>query len=330
MGTKKSNVLRLILAAWLLFSCSPPTIQSPTTQAIPTPKPTTVITQASGFSLGTCDIPEDYYLFLKFTSHMSCSSACNCPEIEPPSPAINRSGDDIYYYTDQVIGEFAPWDPNDATLGLIIWGWFEDQLYVIDQIPFEIPNSSKPLVGCEPSGVAYIELSGEVFRFEPGQGWSSQSVHDMGDGCYETHTVSLVNYGLVEKPRFISDLSIRDENIQLILRKASFTDEDKIEFDIAITGEENVDFSHWCPVTFELREESGWIGIGSCHAPDYVPEPFPRMPGEFIQFHLLRSTIGTDIPYQYELSDGWYRIKFTYYVGNEYRELFSRQFRIIP
>lgn len=262
---------------------------------------------------------------------MTCSSACNCPEIEPPQPAINRSGDDIYYNTDAVIGEFAPWDPNDSTLGLIIHGWFEERLYVIDQVPFDIPNSNKPLLGCDPSGVAYIELGGEVFRFEPGKAWSSQSVHDRGEGCYETHTVSLVNSGLMEKTRFISDLSAKDEFIQLVMRKKYFPSDADVVFDIVITGEENVDFSHWCPVTIERLEETEWVEIGACsNIPDYVPEPYPRMPSDFIQFQLPRSTMGVDIPYQYELFDGTYRIKFTYYVTNEYRELYSQQFRLVP
>lgn len=262
---------------------------------------------------------------------MSCSNACDCPEIEPPQPAIDRSEEHIRYNSNQVIGHFEPWDPNDPALGLIIYGWFEELLYVIEDVPFEIPGSGVPLVGCDSTGVAIIEIGGEAFELEPGGGWSSQSVHDRGGGCYETHTISMVNSGLIEKERFISDLSVHDEYVQLEMVTLYFSLEEDISFDVIVSGEDNIDFSDYCPVMFELWDQNMWVEVGSCsNIPAYVPEPFPRQPGDIIEISLPQSTIGIDIPYQYELDVGTYRFRFTYYGPEGYQELYSQQFFVTP
>jgi hypothetical protein len=230
-----------------------------------------------------------------------------------------------------VIGHFKPWDPKDTTLGLVVYGWFEETLYAIEDMPFEVPGSRMPLLGCDSTGMVIIEIGSEAVELEPGGNWSSQSVHDRGGGCYETYTISLVNSGLIEKERFISDLSVRDDRVQLDMVTRYFSLDGEISFDILVRGEDNIDFSHFCPITFEMRDADNWVEVGSCsNIPDYAPEPFPRMPGALIEINLPISSIGIDLPYQYELGVGEYRIKFTYSVRNEFQELYSQRFQVTP
>jgi hypothetical protein len=300
-------------------------------QPVPTARPATKLNPATDYTDGICELPEGYFLFLKFSSHTSCSNACDCPAIEPPDSAINKSEDGNRYYSDRVIGNFEPWNPNYTGLGLLVYGWFEELLYAIEEVPFEVPNSGKPFVGCDPTGVVYVVIGGEALELEPGKSWSSQSVQDRGEGCYETHTLSIGNLGLVEKSHFISDLSARDENVQLDMVTNYYSLDENIAFDILVSGEVNIDFSHFCPFIIEMSEGENWVEVGSCsNFPDFVPEPFPRMPGDFIEISLPLSTIGLDYPYQYELGVGEYRIKFTYTIQNLSHEMYSHLFRVVP
>jgi hypothetical protein len=230
-----------------------------------------------------------------------------------------------------VIGHIKPWDPQDPTQGLFVYGWFEETLYAIEEIPFEIPGSGKPLLGCDSTGMAIFEIGGEAFELEPGGGWSTQAVHDRGGGCYETYTISIANAGLLESTRLISDLSARDDRVQLEMVTTDFSQDEEISFDIVVSGEDNIDFSHFCPFTFEMRDGENWIEVGSCsNLPDYVPEPFPRLPGDLIEISLPLSTIGLSYPYQYELGVAEYRVRFTYASGNEVHALYSHKIRVVP
>ena len=202
MRTKnKRNLLYLSLVIWLISSCTGTSTPAspPPTQPPPTPRPTTILNSATDFTEGMCDVPEGYYLFLKYTSHMACSKACDCPAIEPPDSAIDRHKGNIYYKSERVNGTFKPWDSEDTALGLVVYGWFEETLYAIESMPFEVPGSRKPFLGCDSTGMVIIEIGGEAYELEPGGGWSSQSVHDRGEGCYETHTISIGNSGLYVK-----------------------------------------------------------------------------------------------------------------------------------
>jgi hypothetical protein len=156
-------------------------------------------------------------------------------------------------------------------------------------------------------------------------------VQDRGGGCYETYTISIANSGLLENTLFISDHGARDDRVQLEMVTTYFSQDEEISFDIVVSGDDNIDFSHFCPVTFEKKEADEWVEVGSCsNIPDYVPEPFPRMPGELIEIRLPISTIGLSYPYQYELEVREYRIKFTYAVRNEIQELYSVPIAVTP
>ena len=230
-----------------------------------------------------------------------------------------------------MIGHIKPWDPANTTLGLLVYGWFEETLYAIESMPFEVPGSRKPFLGCDSTGMVIIEIGGEPFKLEPGGSWSSQSVHDRGGGCYETYTISIVNFGLDENGRFISDLSAGDEYVQLEMVTNNFSLDDEISFDIFVSGEENIDFSHFCSITFENKNGDNWVEVGSCsNMPNYVPEPFPRMPGDLIGISFPLATVGSNYDYQYELEVGEYRAKFTYAVRNQLHELYSHPFRLTP
>lgn len=104
------QTLALSLCMGIIISCNPTVSTTHAIPTPPTPKPTTVLTPLAEFQLGHCDKPEEEYLFPKISSNMACSPACNCPEIEPPQPAIKRDGEDIRYNFDQVIGSFEPWE----------------------------------------------------------------------------------------------------------------------------------------------------------------------------------------------------------------------------
>lgn len=329
----KNQRVCLWIIGWLLASCrgTPTPAPTPTVQLPPTARPTTELSPAIDYSEGVCEIPQGKYLFLKYSSHMSCSSACDCPVNEPPDSAISRSGDRVYYQSSRVNGNFKPWDPEDTTKGFIIYGWFEDQIFTFDNMPYEIPNTGKPIVGCEPSGLVYVEIDGEAFELEAEKSWSSQSIADEGDRCYRTYTVSIGNSGLVDGGAFVSDLSARNDHIQLEMVTNYFSLEEEIYFDILVSGQDNIDFSHFCSITFEMKEGDTWGEVGSCsNIPDYVPEPFPRIPGSLIEINFPISTMGSSADYQYELGVGEYRAKFTYRIRNELKALYSHPFRVVP
>jgi hypothetical protein len=270
------------------------------------------------------------YLVFKYYSHVGCSAACDCPAVEPPDSAIDRTNGDIYYKSDRVIEPFMPWHPADTAKGLIIYGWFEEELFAIGSLPMDVPRSGLMLLGCDADGKAVVEIGGEAKYLEAKKGWSHQSVADEGGGCYMTYTMSLSNVGLMEKERFISDLSWQDDHIQLVVRSEYNTMEEGIAIDIIVTGEDNIDFSAFCSVRLENQQEGNWVDIGACDGiPDYVPEPFPRLPGAFIEMTMPSSAVGEDYAYHYELVPGVYRIKLVYTVANEVHEFYSREFRVI-
>jgi hypothetical protein len=196
------RLLFLFLSVGILMSCTPVEEPPPTIQSPPASTPTTVLEPATEFQVGQCEKPEDTYLFLKVSSHMACSPACDCPEIEATQPAIHRSGETIYYNFDQVVGSFKSWDSEDPAISLAIKGWFEDSLVVIHEFPFELAGTKFHLLGCSPSGTAIIEIDTQTYYLDPDEVWSSQSVVDEGDGCYFTHTLSFRNEGLIKKEHF--------------------------------------------------------------------------------------------------------------------------------
>ena len=106
--TKVLNLLSLLFLSFFLLnilSCQTaqiaivteeiPSTKPPVNTIPPTPRPTTLLEPADDFVPGQCPVPQDQYLFLRYSSHASCSSACDCPVVEPPRPAIDRDGEDI-------------------------------------------------------------------------------------------------------------------------------------------------------------------------------------------------------------------------------------------
>ncbi|MGD8752314.1 MAG: hypothetical protein PVG14_12865 [Anaerolineales bacterium] len=317
----------LTLITMVSLSCTTISRDSPSVPQ--TPIPTTVLEPASGYVHGQCDPPGDHYLLLKYYSHTRCAPACNCPDIEAPPPAIKRYDDEIIYSKDQLSGSFDPWNPSNPAMGLLIYGWFEEQLFAIDKLPFDVQGIGTPLISCNAAGTVVVQIGGEAYNLEPGQSWSSQSVQDQGSGCFLTYTRNLSNLGLFERSNFISNLGARDDFVQLELKSGYHSLEDVIAFDITVIGETNVDFSNFCSITIETKELDQWVEIGSCSAiPDYAPEPFPRLPGTVIEMKLPTSTLGLDTPYQYKLSPGPYRLKLTYWEPDGYHDLYSQTFWI--
>jgi hypothetical protein len=250
--------------------------------------------------------------------------------VEPPDSAIDRVDGEIHYKSERVIGSFMPWHPADTAKGLIIYGWFEEELFAIGSMPMEVPRSGINLLGCDTDGKAVVEIAGVAYYLEAGKGWSRQSVADEGGGCYRTYTMSLASVGLMEKERFISDLSWQDDHVQLIVRSRYNTLADGIAFDIIVIGDDNIDFSGFCSVRLENMQEGSWVDIGACDGiPDYVPEPYPMQPGKFVEMTMPSVAVGEDYVYHYELVPGVYRIKLIYTVANEVHEFTSREFRVI-
>jgi hypothetical protein len=228
-----------------------------------------------------------------------------------------------------VIGVLAPGDLGSPELGLISYGWFEEAIYVINALPYEIPSSGISIEGCDATGRTMVEIDGVTYYLEAWGSWSGQSVQDEGTGCYKTYTVALTNAGFISRSRFRSDISAHDDNVQLELPKRYFHIEEDISFSVRIIGEQGIDFSGFCMFTFEGHEGTAWEPVGDCSAlPDYVPEPFPRQQGETIQVLLPTKTLGLQYAYQYELSPGTYRLKFTYAYPGGMGELFSPHFYI--
>jgi hypothetical protein len=295
----------------------------------PTPVPTTILERAVDFVLKQCEKPQEDYLFLKVSSYMRCSPRCDCPEIEPRQPAINRDGEDIRYNFDHVIGLIEPWKTDDPAVGLLIDGWFEDRLYAVDKLPFEIGKSKIQILGCRFDGTAIIEIGGNAYNLPPDKGWARQSVVDEGEGCFITWTLSLRNDGMIEKWHFKSDLSAIDDHIRLEVKDKYFSLEEDVIFDIVVIGDDNIDFSDFCSITFERLIDGDWQEVGECgEVPDYVPEPFPRLPGALIEITMPISTMELKSEYKYDLDPGSYRIKVTYHQPEGYSVIYSPRFHI--
>jgi hypothetical protein len=60
-----------------------------------------------------------------------------------------------------------------------------------------VPNARISVVSCTPTGTTVMEIAGEPYYLDPGQNWSSQSVRDEGNGCYQTFTVAFSSEGFV-------------------------------------------------------------------------------------------------------------------------------------
>ena len=184
---------------------------------------------------------------------------------------------------------------------------------MINDTPYNVPRSRVSLLGCKANGIVIVDLYGKNFYLDPGKSWSIQSVADEGGGCYRTHTISVSNSGLIQRERFQSDLTIQDEFVCLELSKRYFSMEEDISFSIKLIGEEGIDYSGFCMFTLEKHDGGSWIPFGDCSSlPDYVPEPYPRQPGEIFEGSLPISSIGLNYVYQYELTPGKYRVKFRY------------------
>ena len=205
----KKIIWHSIIFVAILASCYPATIIPTTNQIVP-PETATPLTEtpipslptlepAIHFNEGVSQIPTGYFIFLEIRTYSICSSECHCA----PGPVrqlydLDSSGvlwTDLFNF-DQIL--------TQPIIGFFGFGDWQDQLYVIDGLPYKMPPYDAIIVhSIDAKGVVVMEYYGKTFYIKPGESWTNngKQKREPPVGCSIDYGSTLTNYGLLSRAK---------------------------------------------------------------------------------------------------------------------------------
>jgi hypothetical protein len=192
----KIKILSLLILILSLQGCSP--LEYPSRKGTPIPLIPT-LEPAVNFEKGISKVPKGYYIFIELRGSSVCSPECQCA----PAPVriqynFTSSGE---LWTDLhdlpvILASSSP------IVGFFGYGDWQDNLYVIEALPFKVrPDGDVTVYSIDVQGTAIVEVHGGTYFIRPGQSWT-----DSGDikqeppaGCHVSYSTRLSNYGLLSR-----------------------------------------------------------------------------------------------------------------------------------
>jgi hypothetical protein len=190
------NMLIILILLFSLYACSSTNIPLGEDGQKP---PDATLEPAIKFEEGLSQIPTGYFIFIEIKSYSTCSEECHCApapvrrlyDMDPSGVLWTDLFDLDNILTRPIIGFFG-------------FGDWQDQLYVIDSLPYKVPPYDAAIVhSVDDKGVAIMEYYGKTFYIKPGQSWTNagNEKREPPAGCSIDYGSTLTNHGLLSRTK---------------------------------------------------------------------------------------------------------------------------------